>query len=126
MEVERRLPMTRVLRMWLFAALVWQAAGLIAFAGADKADLTGEWEIQEEERAYTATLDRDGNGPYTWQSGRITTTSFTEDRWEGLWTQPGNDREGGFEVRLSGDHTKAEGKWWYTRVGQTIIPPREW
>jgi hypothetical protein len=95
-------------------------------AAAEKADLSGQWEIQEEERSYVATLDADGNGTYTWQNGRITTTTFAEGRWEGAWQQAGNDREGGFDVLLSADHSSAEGKWWYTRVGQQIIPPREW
>ncbi|TLY35947.1 MAG: hypothetical protein E6K60_09445 [Nitrospirae bacterium] len=112
---------TRRLTTWLFAILT-----LASTASAGTVDLTGEWEIQEEERTYTATLDRDGNGTYTWQNGRIATTSSTDGRWEGLWTQTGNDREGGFEIQLSSDGSRAEGKWWYTRVGQTIIPPREW
>lgn len=95
-------------------------------AAAEKADLSGQWEIQEEERSYVATLDADGNGTYTWQNGRITTTTFAEGRWEGTWQQAGNDREGGFDVMLSADHSYAEGKWWYTRVGQQVIPPGEW
>jgi hypothetical protein len=91
-----------------------------------KADLSGNWEIQEEERSYVATLDADGSGTYTWQNGQITTTSLADGRWQGTWQQPGNDREGGFEVLLSADRSRAEGKWWYTRVGQQIIPPGEW
>jgi hypothetical protein len=93
---------------------------------AEKVDLSGNWEIQEEERSYVATLDADGTGMYTWQNGRITTTSFADARWQGSWQQPGNDREGGFEVLLSADRSHAEGKWWYTRVGQQTIPPGEW
>jgi hypothetical protein len=89
-------------------------------------DLSGNWEIQEEERSYVATLDADGNGTYTWQNGQITTTPFADGRWQGTWQQPGNDREGGFEVLLSADRSRAEGKWWYTRVGQQSIPPGEW
>ena len=89
-------------------------------------DLSGDWEVQEEERSYVATLDAHGNGTYTWQNGGITTTSFAENRWRGTWRQDGNDREGGFDVLLSADGTRAEGKWWYTRVGQQIIPPEEW
>lgn len=91
-----------------------------------KVDLSGNWEIQEEERSYVATLDADGNGTYTWQNGQITTASSVDGRWQGTWQQPGNDREGGFEVVLSADRSRAEGKWWYTRVGQQIIPPEEW
>ena len=32
-------------------------------------DLSGEWDVQEDERSYRATLDRLGNGPYSWQGG---------------------------------------------------------
>lgn len=91
------------------------------------ADLSGEWEIQEEERSYRAVLDRQGNGPYTWQNGRIVTTGFADRKWQGTWNQPGNDREGAFELLLSEDGTQAKGVWWYSRVGdKTNIPPRQW
>ena len=89
-------------------------------------DLSGEWEIQEEDKSYKATLDRSGNGPYTNQGGRFTTTGFANRKWQGTWRQTGNDREGGFEVLLSEDGTEAKGIWWYTRVGErNNIPPRE-
>jgi hypothetical protein len=55
-------------------------------------DLTGEWEIQEEDKSYTANLDRDGNGPYSWQGGHITTLGIADRKWNGTWQQPGNDR----------------------------------
>lgn len=93
---------------------------------AKETDLSGDWEIQEEERSYIATLDRDGNGSYTWQNGQITTTACSDNRCQGTWEQPGNDREGGFDVVFSEDGTSATGKWWYTRVGQQMIPPGEW
>ena len=94
---------------------------------ADSPDLSGEWEIQEEDKSYRATLDRAGNGPYTHQNGRITTTGFADRRWQGTWHQTGNDREGGFEVLLSEDGNQARGVWWYTRVGdKNNIPPRQW
>ncbi|MBX9660018.1 MAG: hypothetical protein K2X00_15740 [Nitrospiraceae bacterium] len=91
-------------------------------------DLSGEWEVLEieENRTYRATLDRQGNGSYTWQGGHYTTTSFQSGRWQGTWKQTGNDREGGFELVLSGDGTQAKGIWWYTRVGsRNNIPPRQ-
>jgi len=89
-------------------------------------DLSGEWEIEEEDKSYKATLDRSGNGSYTHQGGRLTTTGFTGRKWQGAWRQTGNDREGGFEVLLSEDGTAAKGIWWYTRVGEkNNIPPRE-
>ena len=88
-------------------------------------DLTGEWEIQEEDKAYQATLDANGNGPYTWQEGRIQTEKVVDRIWSGTWHQKGNDREGGFEVLLSEDGKTAEGVWWYLRVGtHKNIPPR--
>lgn len=90
-------------------------------------DLSGEWEIQEEDKSYKVTLDRYGNGSYTWQEGRILTTRFSDRRWQGTWHQTGNDREGGFELLLSEDAIQAKGVWWYTRVGNHLnIPPREW
>jgi len=87
-------------------------------------DLNGDWEVQEEDRTYRAHLDGRGNGTYTWQGGRITTTGFAGERWMGTWQQPGNDREGKFEIVLSQNGTDASGRWWYTRVGtRTNIPP---
>jgi hypothetical protein len=91
-------------------------------------DLSGEWEIleTEENKTYRATLDRHGNGPYTWQGGEFTTTDFKDRRWQGTWKQTGNDREGGFELVLSEDGTQAKGIWWYARVGnKKNIPPRQ-
>ena len=90
-------------------------------------DLSGEWEVQEEDKSYKATLDRHGNGLYSWQSGRIVTTVIAGQKWQGTWQQAGNDREGGFELVLSEDGSQARGVWWYTRVGEkSDIPPRQW
>jgi hypothetical protein len=91
-------------------------------------DLSGEWEVTEIEdnKSYRATLDSHGNGPYTWQDGRFSTTSFDDRRWQGTWKQTGNDREGAFEIVLSEDGTQAKGIWWYVRVGsRNNIPPRQ-
>ena len=91
-------------------------------------DLSGEWEIieVEDDKRYKATFDKNGNGPYTQHGGRFTTSTITNRLWQGTWNQPGNDREGGFEVLLSEDGTQAKGIWWYSRVGtQKNIPPRE-
>lgn len=91
-------------------------------------DLSGEWDILEveDDKAYKATLDKAGNGPYTQHGGRFVTTKFSDRLWQGTWQQPGNDREGGFELLLSEDGTQAKGVWWYSRVGtQKNIPPRE-
>lgn len=92
------------------------------------ADLSGDWEILEveDDKRYKATLDKSGNGPYTQHGGRFTTTTFTDRLWQGTWQQPGNDREGAFELLLSEDGTQAKGVWWYSRVGtHKNIPPRE-
>ena len=88
--------------------------------------MSGEWEILEveDDKRYRATLDKAGNGPYTQHGGRFVTTQFANRLWQGTWQQPGNDREGGFEVLLSEDGKEAKGVWWYTRVGNhKNIPP---
>ena len=95
--------------------------------GSDAPDLSGEWEIQEDDKSYTASLDKEGNGPYSWQGGHITTLGVEDRKWNGAWQQPGNDREGGFELLLSEDGREAKGVWWYTRVGdRKNIPARQW
>jgi ketosteroid isomerase-like protein len=87
-------------------------------------DLSGEWEVEEDDKTYRAHLDKRGHGTYTWQGGRITTTGFAGNRWTGTWQQPGNDHDGKFDIVLSEDGTRAVGRWWYTRVGtRTKIPP---
>jgi hypothetical protein len=91
-------------------------------------DLSGEWDILEveDDKRYKASLDKTGNGPYTQHGGRFTTTKISDRLWQGTWQQPGNDREGGFEILLSDDGTNAKGVWWYSRVGtHKNIPPRE-
>ena len=96
--------------------------------GSPGIDLSGEWEIieVEDDKRYKATFDQNGNGPYTQHGGRFTTSTIRNRLWQGSWHQPGNDREGGFEVLLSEDGTQAKGIWWYSRVGtQKNIPPRE-
>lgn len=91
-------------------------------------DVSGEWDILEveDEKRYKAILDKSGNGPYTQQGGRFITTKIENHLWQGTWHQPGNDREGGFEVLLSEDGKEAKGIWWYTRVDtRKNIPPKE-
>jgi ketosteroid isomerase-like protein len=89
-------------------------------------DVSGQWEIEEEDKSYRATLDKAGNGTYTHKGGVLTTTGYANRLWQGTWQQPENDREGGFEVLLAEDGTSAQGIWWYSRVGeQKNIPPRE-
>jgi hypothetical protein len=86
-------------------------------------DVSGEWEFQEEGGAQRLVLDKNGNGTYAWQDGRILTQSISDGRWKGMWYQEGNDREGGFELLLSDDGREAKGTWWYTRIGTRVIPP---
>lgn len=88
-------------------------------------DLSGEWLVEEEDKSYTASLDREGNGSYSHQGGTFRTVKLENRRLLGTWHQPGNDREGGFEVVFSEDGREARGVWWYTRVGsRDNIPPR--
>lgn len=134
--------LTCSLHSWVIAAVV-SAGGLVvpgvglAAVGESSAhaagvsatpDLSGEWVILEveDDKRYVATLDKQGNGPYTQHNGRFVTTKYADRLWQGTWHQPGNDREGGFEVLLSEDGREAKGVWWYTRVGtHKNIPPRE-
>jgi len=85
-------------------------------------DVSGVWEVAEEERTYRATIDGAGNGTYTWQNGVIFNSKLEGARWSASWKQSGNDREGGFLVELSEDGNSAKGRWWYSRVGAQVIP----
>jgi len=101
---------------------------LVSTTGSSMPDVSGEWDILEveDEKRYKATLDKNGNGPYTQWGGRFVTTKIENRLWQGTWHQPGNDREGGFEVLLSEDGKEAKGIWWYTRVDtRKNIPPKE-
>ena len=91
----------------------------------DIIDLSGEWEFQDEGHGQRLVLDKNGNGTYDWQNGRILTQTISDGRWEGMWYQEGNDREGGFDLRLSEDRNEAVGTWWYTRIGTRTIPTRD-
>jgi hypothetical protein len=113
-----------VLSLWMGAPEKVGAEGL---ESARSPDVSGEWDIEEEDKSYRAVLDKQGNGNYSWQGGRIDTITIDDRKWLGTWRQTGNDREGGFEVLLSEDGREAKGVWWYTRVGdRKNIPPREW
>jgi hypothetical protein len=85
-------------------------------------DLSGVWDVAEEERTYQATVDMTGNGTYNWQNGVIYGSKIEGVRWSAAWKQSGNDREGGFTVELSADGASAKGRWWYSRVGAQVIP----
>lgn len=85
-------------------------------------DVSGVWEVAEEERTYQATVDSTGSGTYTWQNGVIFGSTIEGARWSASWRQSGNDREGGFAIELSTDGASAKGRWWYSRVGTQVIP----
>ncbi len=87
--------------------------------------LNGEWEVSDGSFDSTLVLDCQGKGRYSWQDGRVVTTKVQNGYWTGTWYQKGNDREGGFEVLLSNDRTKAEGRWWYSRIGSEHLNPGE-
>lgn len=84
--------------------------------------LAARWEYQDDAAAYPLVLNEQGNGPYAWKDGYLTTTNFSHGVWKGTWYQRENDREGAFEVRLSQDYTGGEGRWWYTRIGSDTSP----
>jgi hypothetical protein len=75
-------------------------------------------------------LDGDGNGTYTHDGGEIRTTRVDGRIWQGTWSQTGettgSSREGGFRLVLSQDGSKADGEWWYTRIGDRVIPPHQY
>ncbi len=86
--------------------------------------LAGEWEY-EDGAAVTLLLDEQGNGTYSYKDGRFETTLLDGQTWMGRWYQKENDREGGFTVKLSGDHTEGEGTWWYVRIGTDHTPTQK-
>ena len=87
--------------------------------------LAGEWEVSDGTIDKMLVLDCQGRGRYDWQDGWVSTTSVRGNYWTGTWHQSKNDREGGFEVILSADRSKAEGRWWYTRIGEKRFASEE-
>ncbi len=84
--------------------------------------LAGEWVYRDDIVASAMTLDEKGNGEYAWKEGSFVTTSLSDGLWRGTWHQRENDREGGFELRLSEDYSEGQGRWWYTRIGADTSP----
>jgi len=124
---------TFVFSVWVFSALL--ISGCTWFPASENprtlfddsqqlslSRLSGVWEYQEGGVVYELVLDEKGNGSYDWHEGYFRTESFSENRWVGTWHQPGNDREGGYEAFLSEDGQLAEGRWWYTRIGNEENP----
>ncbi len=84
--------------------------------------LAGEWEYEDSGFVQTLRLNEDGNGFYQWKGGEFLTTDLAGQAWSGHWYQPGNDREGGFEILLTPDYREGEGRWWYTRIESNTTP----
>lgn len=88
-------------------------------------DPAGDWEYVDRGQSILLSLDAEGSGDYAWKEGRIITTAIEGSTWTGIWQQPANDREGGFELTLSSDRQRADGVWWYTRIGENTDPERK-
>lgn len=85
----------------------------------------GDWEYVERGQSILLSLDAEGNGDYAWKGGRIITTAIDGSTWTGIWQQPGNNREGAFELKVSSDRQRADGVWWYTRIGENTEPQKK-
>lgn len=86
--------------------------------------LAGTWEYEEGGLVVTLTLDEEGNGDYAYKGGRFETGALWDHTWTGRWAQLENDREGGFEVKLSPDYSEGDGRWWYTRIENDTTPSK--
>lgn len=87
-------------------------------------DPQGSWQYTDKLVSGLIHIDEHGRGRYEWRQGRFETVAIKGRRWTGTWHQPGNDREGGFELLLSSDYSEARGRWWYTRIGTNLAPKR--
>lgn len=118
----------------LFAVLLVQGCAFLASSKeptrlATPADLKdfspmGEWIYEDKLVMGVAQLDEHGNGSYPWKDGYFVTSGWEDGIWKGTWHQPGNDREGGFEIRLVDDLSSGQGRWWFTRIGEDTSPSR--
>lgn len=88
----------------------------------DVKGLGGLWEYEDKTGVYTIILDKEGKGSYDWKDGWFETLVLKDGIWKGKWIQPGNDREGGFELILSAESPVAYGYWWYTRIRNDEAP----
>ena len=91
----------------------------------EREKVAGTWNYHDGNIVYCLTLNEEGIGTYNWQEGRFVTTNITDNKWEGIWYQTKNDREGKFNLQLSADGNYAEGQWWYTRIGNNRAPTQE-
>ena len=93
----------------LFAVLLMQGCAFLASSKeptgfASPADLkdfspAGEWIYEDKLVTGVADLDENGNGSYPWKGEYFVTSGWEDGIWRGTWHQPGNDREGGFEIQ---------------------------
>ena len=90
----------------------------------DRHILAGEWEYVDG-TVNRLTLDEQGNGHYSWKSGRFVTQALIGHTWRGMWFQKENDRDGGFMVEFSSDFSEGEGRWWYSRIGADPAPAQK-
>jgi hypothetical protein len=90
----------------------------------DRHLLAGEWEYEEGGVVIPLKLDDHGNGQYEYKGGKFLTGNLWDHTWTGVWAQQENDREGGFEVKLSPDYSAGEGRWWYTRIEHDTSPTK--
>lgn len=86
--------------------------------------LAGEWEYEEGGVVVVVELDHEGNGCYDFMDGEFKTATVADHTWTGTWLQRENNREGGFEVKLSSDYARGEGRWWYTRIEDNRSPEK--
>lgn len=87
-------------------------------------DPSGAWLYEEGGQSLILQLDVNGNGRYQWKGGSFRTESIRDKKWIGTWHQTGNDREGGFSIKMDAKFTSGEGHWWYTRIGAIKDPKR--
>lgn len=85
-------------------------------------ELAGAWEYVDSNGTFLLVLNEQGGGSYDWKGGRLETIELKDGVWKGKWYQAENDREGGFRLLFSADTPVAEGKWWYTRIGDDTHP----
>ncbi len=85
-------------------------------------DLAGKWEYRDSAGEGIIHVNDKGFGTYDWKDGRFVTEILEQGVWKGQWIQRENDREGGFELVFSEGPNRAEGRWWYTRIGKDHDP----
>jgi hypothetical protein len=87
-------------------------------------DPSGTWLYEEGGQVLLLKLDEQGNGEYPWKNGSFRTQSIRNKLWTGTWHQPGNNREGGYSIKMDADFVHGQGRWWYTRIGKDKEPKR--